>query len=718
MNRLPTKSLLAALAVAVSLTALAAPASAQAPAAGAATAIPTDEYRLPEYGGWGVNPADIDKSIKPGDDFFAYVNGKWIAQEVIPAQYPYSGNALGLRLGAERDIRKVVDEMAAGNFAPGSVERRIGDAYKTFLDVDAINKAGLAPAKPYLDRIAAAKTREDLARLFAAPGYPSPLGAYVSIDVNDPAANVAYMAAGGMGLPDRDYYLVDSDKNLAIRAQYKDYLAFLLGKAGYADPKATAERVYGLERQFAELAWDRALARNPELTVNRLTPAEIAAMSGGFPVGTMLSEMKLASAPSLIVAQIPPTDAEIAKLGLTPEQRAKLGGGVPKMLEVLNTAPIADIQAWTAARFLSADSAVLPSDIDDANFNFYGKVLTGRTAQRERWQRAISFVEGSMGEALGKVYVERHFPAASKTAMIELVGNLRLALAANLKDLEWMTPATRVKAQEKLDAFGVKIGYPDKFETYDGLVITPGQALANNVSVGDWAWKDQLSDLAKPVDKAKWLMTPQTVNAYYMPPANEIVFPAAFLQPPNFSATADPAVNYGAIGAVIGHEIGHGFDDQGSKFGPTGALDNWWTDTDRKTFDALGAKLAAQFDAVCPYDDGKTCHNGKLPLGENIGDLGGLSMAYQAYKIALKGKPAPVIDGLTGDQRFFLSYAQVWRWKYREAFARQLLQTDPHSLGEARVNAIVRNFDPWYKAFDVKPGDKLYLKPEDRVRIW
>ena len=706
------------LSAAVSLAALSAPAAAQAPAPNISGAIPTEEYRLPPFGGWGLDPADVDKSVKPGDDFFAYVNGKWLAQETIPAQYPFSGNALGLRLGAERDIRKVVDEMAAGNFAEGSLERRIGDAYKTFLDIDAINAAGMAPARPYLDRIAATRTREDLARMFAATGYPSPFGAYVSIDVNDPAANVAYVAAGGLGLPDRDYYLVDSEKNLALRAQYKDYVAFLLGKAGYADPRATAERVYGLERQFAELAWDRALARNPEITVNRLTPAEIKAMAGGFPIDAFFADMKLDTAPALIVAQVPPTAEEIAKLGLTADQLKKLGGGVPAMLALLNTAPIEDIKAWTAVWFLSANSAVLPSDIDDANFAFYGKTLQGRTAQRARWQRGISFVEGSMGEALGKVYVQRHFPEASKTAMVELVGNLRLALAANLKDLAWMTPATRVKAQEKLDAFGVKIGYPDKFETYDGLTIVPGQALANNMAVGDWGWKDQLKDLAQPVDKAKWLMTPQTVNAYYMPPANEIVFPAAFLQPPNFNPKADPAVNYGAIGAVIGHEIGHGFDDQGSKFGPSGALENWWTDTDRKTFDALGAKLTAQFDAVCPYDEGKTCHSGKLTLGENIGDLGGLSMAYQAYKIALKGKPAPVIDGLTGDQRFFLSYAQVWRWKYREAFGRQLLQTDPHSLAEARVNAIVRNFDPWYKAFNVKPGDKLYLKPADRVRIW
>ena len=708
MNRL-----IAALAAAASLTAFAS-ASAQTPA----SAVPVEDYRLPEFPGWGVNPADIDRAAKPGDDFFAFVNGKWLARETIPAAYAYSGNALGLRLGAERDVRAIVEEMAAGDYPAGTLEWRIGKAYKAFLDTAAIDAAGLAPAKPWLERIAAAQTRADLAKLFAAPGYPSPIGAYVSIDVHNPQANTLYTLAGGLGLPDRDYYLVDSEKNLAIRAKYKDYLAFLLGKAGYADPKAAAERVYGLERQFAELGWDRALARNPDLTVNRVTPAEFTAMAGGFPVETMLAEMKLDQISSFVVAQVPPTEEEIAKAGLTPEQLKKLGGGMPAMLSLLNTAPIEDIKAWTAARFLSANAAVLPSEIDNANFEFFGKLLQGRTQQRARWQRAISFVEGAMGEALGKIYVERHFPASSKAAMEELVGNLRLALGANLKDLAWMTPATRVAAQKKLDAFRVKIGYPEKFETYQGLKVAPGHALANSISAGDWAWNDQLRELAEPVDKAKWLMTPQTVNAYYMPPANEIVFPAAFLQPPNFNPKADPAINYGAVGVVIGHEIGHGFDDQGSKFGPTGALENWWTDQDRKTFDALGAKLAAQYDKVCPYDDGKTCHNGKLTLGENIGDLGGLSMAYQAYKLSLKGKPAPVIDGLTGDQRFFIGYAQAWRWKYREAFGRQLLQTDPHSLAEARVNAVVRNFDPWYAAFRVKPNDKLWLDPKDRVRIW
>ncbi|QDM40943.1 M13 family metallopeptidase [Altererythrobacter sp. TH136] len=715
MNRLLVK-----LAAAASLgaIAIAAPAAAEDAPAAAAAPVAAQEYRSGTYGGWGFNPADLDKTVKPGDDFFRYVNGKWDAAEVIPPQYPYSGVALGLRLQAERDVKAIVDEMAAGSYPAGSLEQRVSDLYKAYLDTAAINAAGLAPAKPFLDRIAGVQTRADLAHAFAATGIPAPLGMYVSIDTASPNNNALYTGVGGIGLPDRDYYLVDSEANQAIRAKYKEYLAFLLGKAGYADPAATAERVYGLEKQFAALGWDRALSRNPELTTNRVTIDELKGMSGEFPVELMLQDRQVANLPALYVAQLPPTAEEIAKLGLTPEQLGKLGGGMPAMLSLLNTAPLEDIKAWMAARFLSGASQVLPSDIDDANFEFYGKTLQGKTQQRERWQRGLDFVQGAMGEGLGKIYVERHFPASSKAEMEKLVGNLRLALASNLKELEWMTPATRVAAQRKLDAFGVKIGYPEKFETYEGLNVVPGQALASAIAVSDWSWQEQLEDLAEPVDKTKWLMTPQTVNAYYMPPANEIVFPAAYLQPPYFNPKADAAVNYGAVGATIGHEIGHGFDDSGAKYGPTGALENWWTDEDRKTFEALGNKLVAQYDKQCPFDDGTTCHNGRLTLGENIGDLGGLSMAYNAYKLSLNGKPAPVIDGLTGDQRFFLSYAQAWRWKYREAFAKQLLKTDSHSLAEARVNAVLRNFDPWYAAFGVKPGDALYLAPADRVRIW
>ena len=705
---------LAVLSAAVSLAALAAPAMAQT----APAPTPAYTYTPMAFPGWGFDPSQIDATAKPGDDFFAYVNGKWEAAEVIQPQYSSSGVGLNLQLGAEQAVRSIVEEMATGKHATGSIEQRVGDSYRAFVDTAAIDAAGMTPAKPWLARIAAADSRAKLAELFATPGIPSPLETGVSIDSLNPGRNALYAWTGGMGLPDRDYYLVDSERNLALRTKYKEFLALLLGKAGYADPAASAESVYAFERKLAVLDWDRAIARDPSLTTNRLTRAELTAMAGAFPLDRFLAGSGLGKLESLFVEEVPPTADKIAKLGLTPEQLAKLGGGMPALFALLASEPIPAMQAWTAAHFLRSQAAVLPREIDDASFAFYGTTLSGRKTQRERWQRGLSAVQGQMGEAIGKLYVERNFPATSKASMQELVGNLRLALAGNLRNLAWMTPATRVEAQKKLNAFGVKIGYPDKFETYDGMAIKPGAALDNNFAAAEWAWKDQLRDLDQPVDKTKWLMTPQTVNAYYMPPANEIVFPAAILQPPFFNARADAAVNYGAIGAVIGHEIGHGFDDQGSKYDGTGALRDWWTVRDRKTFDALTARLVAQYDAFCPLDAGKTCVSGKLTLGENIGDLGGLSMAYRAYKLSLKGKRAPVIDGLSGDQRFFIAFAQAWRSKMREELARQLLTTDPHSPAKARVNEVLRNFDPWYKAFAVKPGDKLYIAPKDRVRIW
>ena len=700
---------------AVSLFALAAPAAlADAPAE---TKV-IDGYRVQSFGGWGFNPADIDPAVKPGDDFFAYVNGKWERSEVIPPQYPFSGSALGLILGAEQAVKEIVEGLAATPQTPGTTGQRIADSYRAFLDTAAIDAAGLAPAKPYLDRIRATKTRAELAALFAAPGYPSPVAFEVSIDRENPGANAVYTGVGGLGLPDRDYYLVDSETNRAIQTKYRAYLAFLLGKAGYADAPAMAAKVYEFERKIAVADWDKAVARNPLLTTNRLSRADLVALGGAFPVAPLLEGTGLGQVPNVIVAEIPPGADKVAKLGLGKDDLAKLGGGFPALIRLLGEEDFGVLQAWTAAHFLSDYAAVLPSDIDAARFDFFGRTLQGKERDRQRWQRALSTVQAQMGEAIGQAYVEKHFPPSSKVAMMGLVSNLRAALAENLKDLAWMTPATRAAAKAKLDQFTVKIGYPDKFKTYEGMNIQPGQPLANAIESSRWHWQDMLDELRKPVDKTKWLMTPQTVNAYYMPPANEIVFPAAYLQPPYFNPKADDAVNYGAVGATIGHEIGHGFDDAGSRYDGTGALKDWWTASDRKTFDALGAKLAAQYDQQCPYDEGKTCHNGRLTLGENIGDLGGLSMAYQAYRLSLGGKPAPVIDGLTGDQRFFLSYAQAWRWKYREAFGRQLLKTDPHSLAVARVNGVVRNFDPWYAAFGVKPGDKLYLPPDQRVRIW
>jgi putative endopeptidase len=702
----------AMLAIAASGTALS-----QGSAPAAASAAEEDPPQM-TFPGWGADPGDLDRSIKPGDDFDAFVNGKWKAATRIPAKYPYYGVTLSLRIGAERAVRSIIEDLAAKQSAPGSVEQRVADMYRAFLDVEAINRAGLAPAKPYLDRIAAVKSYEGLAALWALAGYPAPFGDGVSIDPGDPANNIVFVGLGGLGLPDRDNYLVDSERNREMRSRYIDYLAFLLGKSGHAQPRQAAGTLYELEKKMAAANWDRALSRNPELTTHRMSYADFVAAARPFPMQRYLEGRGLLPSDRFNVAEIPPTAQAIAAQGVSPAQLAKLGTGVPAMMRLIMATPLDTWKAWMTARLLSANAGLLPSDIDDAQFAFYGKYLQGRERQRDRWQRAVGEVEGSLGEAIGKVYVERHFPASSKAAMEELVGNLRLAMTENLSSLAWMTPATRAAAKAKLDALSVKIGYPDKFETYDGLVVRPNDPVGNRLAAANWQWAKDLSDLRKPVDRSKWLITPQTVNAYYMATANDMAYPAAYLQPPNFNPKADPAVNYGAIGATIGHEIGHGFDDEGSRYDGSGALRNWWTPEDSATFRKLGDRLAAQYDAICPLDGGKACLNGKLTLGENLGDLGGLSMAYKAYRLSLKGKEAPVIDGFTGDQRFFISYAQHYRTIYRDPFLRQLMETDPHSPGFARVNAVLRNFDPFYAAFKVKPGDKMYMPPAQRVRVW
>ncbi len=688
-------------------------------ATGANAQTPTDSEPPPmQFPGWGVNPADFDSSVKPGDDFDAFVNGKWKAATEIPAKYPYYGVTTNLRIGAERSVRAIIDEVAARQNPPGSSEQRIADMYRAYQDVDAINAAGMAPAKPYLDRIRAAKSQDDLAVLWGTPGFGAPLGEFVSIDRGDPTRNTLFIGLGGLGLPDRDNYLVDNERNREMRAKYLDLVTFLLTKAGDPNPRANAEAVYALEKKIAAVLWDRAVARNPQLTTNRLTYDQLLALSGSFPLKHYLDTRGILPTDSFNVLQLPPTADEIAANKLTPADVAKLGGGYPAMLKLAMETPLDTWKTWMTVRLLSGGADLLPSDVDAANFAFYGQYLQGREKQRDRWQRAVTEVEGSIGESIGQIYVDRHFPPASKAAMEELVGNLRLAMAENLKSLPWMTPATRAAAQAKLDKLTVKIGYPSKFETYDGLAVTAGDPIGNRLAAARWQWAKDLADLRKPVDEEKWLLTPQTVNAYYMATANDMAYPAAYLQAPNFSPTADAAVNYGAIGATIGHEIGHGFDDNGSRYDGDGVLKNWWTAEDKATFEKLTARLQAQFDAICPLDGGKTCVNGKLTLGENIGDLGGLSMAYRAYQISLKGKPAPVIDGLTGDQRFFISYAQHQRTEYRDPFLRQIMQTDPHSPDFARINAILRNFTPWYTAFNVKPGDKLFLTPEQRVLIW
>jgi putative endopeptidase len=696
---------------------LAAPAIAQDDPAASAQAAPAADMPVMTFGEWGFDPETINPAVDPGDDFFAYANSKWIAENTIPADKSRFGAFDVLNEKSRADVRALMDEITSADNVPGSAADRLARVYNAYLDTDAIDEAGIEATWPYTNRIFEASSLEQLATLMAEPGYPSLIGAGVGVDSKAPDEHIVSIGFSGMGLPDRDYYLVDSERNETIRAAYMDYLTFLMGQLRYEDPAQAAAGVYQFEKQVAQLEWDRTAIRNADLTYNKLTRDELMAATGDFPMGAILSQLGLSDVDYVQVSQMPPTDEEIEALGLTPEYLEGIGGGLPAMASLLANTPLATIKAYMAKTFLSSNASVLPSEIDQAQFDFYGKVLSGAQEQEPRWKRAISATQGSLGEQLGKLYVDRYFPQESKAAMDDLVANLREALRRSIAENDWMTEETKVQAYAKLDSFNPKVGYPDSFETYEGLNVTD-DPLANRMAVAAWAQADNLSELGQPVDKTEWFMLPQTVNAYYNPTFNEIVFPAAILQQPFFAASNDPAVNYGGIGGVIGHEMGHGFDDQGSKYDSTGTLKNWWQESDLARFTELGDALAAQYDSYCPYDDGETCVNGRFTLGENIGDVGGLSMAYRAYKIATEGKEVPVIDGLTGDQRFFLAWAQVWRSMQREEMGRQRLQTDPHSPEEFRVNGAVRNMDAWYEAFGVTPDDELYLAPEDRVRIW
>ncbi len=714
------RSLFATGASALALT-LATPVLAQDHTGHGDAAKPAAEPALPtmSFGTWGFDPEAISPEIKPGDDFFAYANKKWLDANPLSPEFSRFGAFNLLREKSTADVKALVDELVVKDGSLSPDEQRIVDAYKAYENTAAIDAAGMTKAQPYLDRIAGAKTLTDLVALWSTPGYASPLGGFVTVDAKEPSRYSVYVASGGMGLPDRDYYLDDSEKGRGIQEKYREYLTFLLKEAGYADPAAMAASVYAFEDTVARtIAWDRAVRRNRDLTYNRLTPAELAAQAGDFPLATMLKSSGFDTTDRFVVYDLPPSDARAQELGLDEATRAKIGAGTPGMMALIAKTPLNVLKAWMTVEFLSDNAAVLPTRFDQANFDFYGRTLTGTPEQRARWKRAISETEGALGEVLGAAYVARYFPPASKAAMDDLVVNLRKAMAQSITEIDWMSPATKAEAMAKLDSFDPKIGYRDNLETYPGLAITANDPLANRMAAARWGWQDMLSKLGGPIDRTEWGMLPQTVNAYYNSTKNEIVFPAGILQQPFFGLTADIAVNYGGIGAVIGHEMGHGFDDQGSKSDGTGMLRNWWTDADRAAFDARGDALVAQYNAFCPLDDGKTCVNGRLTLGENIGDVGGLSLAYRAYKLATAGKDVPVIDGLTGDQRFFLAWAQVWRSQQREDNARQRLRTDSHSPEEYRTNGVVRQMDAWYKAFNVKPGDALYLPPEQRVRIW
>lgn len=680
-----------------------------------------------DWGEFGLDLYSMDTSVEAGDDFFRHVNGTWYDEFEMPADRTRYGSFSLLREKSEQRVKFIIDDLAETKPDPATLEGKVAAYYNAFVDTDAIETAGLAPAQPYLDQISAIESIDDLAATMASVGFSSPIAGFVDVDSKDTDNYIFYVTQAGLGLPDRDMYLTDDGKNVETRDGYLTYLTFLLEQAGYEDAAEAAGRVLALETEIAKAHWDRTVGRNRNLTYNKMSKDDLLALAGDFPLGAMLDQLNIGDQDQFVVRQVTPDADEIAELGLTEEQVEKIsGGGIAGIFDVMNTASIEDWQAYLTAHFLSDHSNVLPKAIDDAAFEFYAKQLRGQEEQRPRWKRAVAAVEGSLGETVGKVYAERYFPTENKAAMDELVANLRLAMADNLDEIDWMGDETKVQARDKLSKFTPKIGYTEKFETYDTLAVSDS-AFGNSMAANGWAFDDMISQLGQPIDKTEWFMLPQTVNAYYSPNRNEIVFPAAILQPPFFNLDADPAVNYGAIGGVIGHEIGHGFDDQGSKSDGDGVLRDWWTPEDKDAFVARTDALVGQYNGFCPLDDGETCVNGRLGLGENTGDLGGLSMAYKAYKMSLDAngdgelsadEEAPVIDGYTGDQRFFMAWAQAWRNKYREEALRQQLIRGPHSPPYYRVNGIVRNFDEWYEAFDVGPDHELYLPPEERIRIW
>ncbi|MGW9112044.1 M13 family metallopeptidase [Microbacterium sp. NPDC055683] len=647
----------------------------------------------------GIAIDELSEGIRPQDDLYRHVNGAWIDRTEIPGDKARWGSFHQLAEQAEKDVRVIVEE--SQDAEPGTETRKVGDVFASFMDTARIDALGAAPLAPLLARVDAVSDVPSLLRTageFDREGLGSPIGVFVEPDPGDPSRYVPFLVQSGISLPDESYFRLESFE--ATRAAFRGHIERLLDIAGVADAADQAERVYALQRDIAAHHWDNVRSRDAVATYNLKTWDEIVSLAG-----VDLAPWRDAVAPGR-----PETFAEAVVY--QPSALEGLGS-------LLAAERIDDWRAWLRFQVVHALAPYLSDAFVDENFAFYGTELTGVPTIRDRWKRGVSLAEGALGDAIGRVYVERHFPPAAKTAMDELVANLVEAYRQSISSLPWMSAETREKALAKLDAFTPKIGYPVRWKDYSAIEIDATD-LVGNVRRTSIAEHDrQLGKVGKPIDRDEWFMSPMTVNAYYNPLMNEIVFPAAILQYPFFDADRDPAANYGGIGAVIGHEIGHGFDDQGSRYDGTGALNDWWTEDDRAAFEQRTASLIAQYDALVPEGlDGSHTVNGALTIGENIGDLGGLGIALKAYELSLGGAEAPVVDGLTGVQRLLLSWGQVWQQKSREAETIRLLTIDPHSPNEFRCNQIVRNVDAFYTAFDVQPGDRLWLPEEERVTIW
>ena len=655
----------------------------------------------PTFGAWGVDLTGMDTSVKPGDDFFDYANGTWYKNAVIPPDRTSTGSFPNLTILSEQRMTEIVKGLATKP-QPSAEEKKIRDLYDAFTDAATIEKNGLGPAKKDLDAIAALKTLDEVARVMGNPAVPvdGPFALGITADAKEPTRYVAAITQSGLGMPNRDYYLKDDAALAAAREAYRKYLTATLTLAGQENAAARADAVFALETDIARDHWTAVESRDADKTYNPTTVAQLASAAAGFPW------------PAFLAAKGVSTKGPNGDRTLIVRQNT----AVPKLAALFASTPVPVWRDYLTVHYLHTMSAYLPKAFDDADFEFFGKVLGGQKEQLPRETRAVHLIDQRLGHPLGKLYVAKYFPPESKAKVEALVANLLKAYDADIRKISWMTDTTKAKALDKLHKFTPHVGYPDTWRDFSGLTIARDDLIGDVERSNAFEWRYRLDRIDRPVDRNEWNMTPPTVNAYYTPTLNSIFFPAAILQAPFFDPHADDAVNYGGIGAVMGHEIGHGFDDQGSKYSGVGKLESWWTEQDRESFEEGVGTLGAQYDS---YEGVPGLHvNGKLTMGENIGDLSGLAIALQAYHYSLNGKPAPVLDGFTGDQRYFLGFAQIWRSKSSEASIRRQVLSNPHSPSHWRVVGPTRNVDAWYDAFGVKPGDKYYLPPDRRVRLW
>ncbi len=647
----------------------------------------------------GIDRENFDVTARPQDDFYGYVNGAWLQKTVIPEDKSNYGAATELFDESEKNLREIIEESARAADKPeGSDAQKVGDFYLSYMDTARVEKLGLKPIEKDLAQIRKIATRQDLIKQFAhfnKVQLQTPFGFWVNQDLKNSTEYILYFNQSGLGLPDRDYYFKDDAKFQEIRRKYLAYIEKILTLGGQDNAAAKAARIMEMETGLAQYHWTRVENRDRDKTYNKFALAQLAGLTPDFDWPYFMQASDIANAPEVIIRQ-------------------------PSFFEGFNGIfakySVEDWKAYCAWKLLDGAAPLLPQRFVDAHFEFRQKTLSGIEKNRPRWKRAVSGVNDVLGEVVGRIYVERYFKPEAKARMVELVENLKRAYRERIQQLDWMSPETKQQALAKLAKFNTKIGYPDKWKDYSQLVIKKDELLQNYLRSSMLEYRREIDKLGKPIDRQEWFMTPQTVNAYYNPAMNEIVFPAAILQPPFFNMAADDAVNYGAIGAVIGHEITHGFDDQGRKSDGDGNLLDWWTEQDAAEFKKRAGVLVEQYNGYNPVDSMQV--NGELTLGENIADLGGLAIAYSAYKMSLQGKEAPVIDGFTGEQRFFLGYAQVWRRKYRDEELRRRILTDPHSPSRYRAIGVLSNMPEFYRAFGVKEGDVMYRSDDMRVKIW